>query len=533
MTKSILLGIDVVHYPLVNDFLSGNLSTSHLAAAVLIVLTCIFGLFFYNLYLHPLSKYPGPKLWAMSRMPYAISLSTGKLTHDAWAIHDKYGKVVRMAPNELSFIDKQAWFDIYGQRGRGHAEFIKNPAWIRPAPNGAWSIIDAPEKDHLRQRKILSHAFSSNALVSQEVYVHKYTSMLIDIAREKKILDMKDWYAFVAFDITGDLTFGRSFQCLEKGKYHLWVAYLFSHLKAACLLASITFYPMIMNLLWLFVPKAAFNQQMYHFKKSVKWVHRRLAMETSIPDFMSFITRNNGSKTVSIEEIEATATTLIMAGSETLATVLTSTTLNLLLQPEKLAKLVQEIRSSFKDESEITAKTVTGLPYLQAVIDENFRYTPPVPCATPRIVPPGGDTICGEFYPGGTFVGVPQLPTNRYPEHFAHSNHFIPERWLSADSPLFYPTGSDPKFDASTFVNDEFGVVRPYSVGPRSCIAQKLARMQIGVMLSRILWNFDFEFPGGEEEREKRRLRPWVSQKTFALWVKEELFVKLTPVSHP
>lgn len=162
----------------------------------------MFCQYFYNFYLHPLSKYPGPKLWAISRIPYAVSLSTGNLTHDTWKFHDKYGKVVRMAPNELSFIDKQAWFDIYGQRGRGHSEFIKNPAWIKPAPNGSWSVIDAPEKDHLRQRKLLSHAFSTGALVSQETYVHKYLDMFFAIAREKKLLDLKDWYAFVAFDIT-------------------------------------------------------------------------------------------------------------------------------------------------------------------------------------------------------------------------------------------------------------------------------------------------------------------------------------------
>jgi cytochrome P450 len=138
----------------------------------------------------------------MCRLPYAVSLSTGNLTHDTWRLHDKYGKIVRMAPNELSFIDRQAWYDIYGQRGRGHQEFVKNPAWIRPAPNGAWSVIDAPEADHIRMRKILAHAFSSNALVEQEKYVHKYCTMLVDIMKQKRCLDMKDWYAFVAFDIT-------------------------------------------------------------------------------------------------------------------------------------------------------------------------------------------------------------------------------------------------------------------------------------------------------------------------------------------
>jgi hypothetical protein len=51
-------------------------------------------------------------------------------------------------------------------------------------------------------------------------------------------------------------------------------------------------------------------------------------------------------------------------------------------------------------------------------------------------------------------------------------------------------------------------------------------------MLARMVWNFDFEFPGGEEEMKQRRLKPWVAQKTFALWVKEDLVLKFTPVEH-
>src|SRR5690242_15873187 len=127
----------------------------------------------------------------------------------------------------------------------------------------------------------------------------------------------------------GDLTFGQSFFCLENGKYHRWVAYLFAHLKASCLLASISFYPLLLNILWVFLPKSSFNERLYHFQKSVKWVHKRLDTKTEREDFISYITDNNVGKTMTTEEIEATSGTLVIAGSETSSTVLTSTTLNL------------------------------------------------------------------------------------------------------------------------------------------------------------------------------------------------------------
>jgi hypothetical protein len=145
---------------------------------------------------------PGPWLWRVSRLPYAISLASGNLVRDTWTIHEKHGKVVRLAPDELSFIDSQAWHDIYGSRGRGHMEFTKNPAWIRPAPNGVFSILDSFEGDHARQRKILNHAFSPAAVRSQEAILHKYVGQLIDNARKRFTLDLRDWYNFTTFDIT-------------------------------------------------------------------------------------------------------------------------------------------------------------------------------------------------------------------------------------------------------------------------------------------------------------------------------------------
>lgn len=121
---------------------------------------------------------------------------------DTWRIYEEYGTVVRLAPDELSFIDSEAWHDIYGARGRGHSEFTKNPAWIRPAPNGVFSILDSFEDDHTRQRKILNHAFSSAAVRSQEPILQKYVGQLLENARQRGRLDLKDWYNFTTFDIT-------------------------------------------------------------------------------------------------------------------------------------------------------------------------------------------------------------------------------------------------------------------------------------------------------------------------------------------
>jgi len=62
----------------------------------------------YNVILHPLASYPGPKSAAASYIPQFIARGKGDIKYIK-KLHDKYGSVVRIAPNELSFTNPQAW----------------------------------------------------------------------------------------------------------------------------------------------------------------------------------------------------------------------------------------------------------------------------------------------------------------------------------------------------------------------------------------------------------------------------------------
>lgn len=75
----------------------------------------IFARWIYNLYFHPLAPYPGPMLARISWLYYAIYTYKGALADNTKRLHGKYGAVVRIAPNIISFDDAQAWEDIYGE----------------------------------------------------------------------------------------------------------------------------------------------------------------------------------------------------------------------------------------------------------------------------------------------------------------------------------------------------------------------------------------------------------------------------------
>lgn len=362
----------------------------------------------YNLYFHPLSKYPGPKLWAATRLAFIRSLWKGDLTHDVQKIHDKFGPVVRTAPNELSFAKADAWNDIFQHRP-GHSPFPKNPVWWANLPGQSTSILSAGPEDHARIRRLLNTSFTEKALRAQEPLIRTYVDLLMLKLKEQAtalktkevgvVLDIVSWYNFTTFDIIGDLGLGQSFDCLKESALHPWVALIFNHFKVSSLLASVRHYPLASWLLMKCVPQKMRKMQKEHFQLAADRVDARMSLETERADFMTNVLKHNDEKGMSIGEIHTTFNILIAAGSETTATVLSGITNYLVRDSDVLQKLVDEVRSSFSKDEDVTLAALQRLTYLNATIEEGLRLCPPVPAGLPRLVPSGGDTVCGQWLP--------------------------------------------------------------------------------------------------------------------------------------
>jgi hypothetical protein len=65
---------------------------------------------------HPLRQIPGPWANSVSELPAALALVRGNQHVYYKSLHEKYGPVVRVSPNELSFISVEARQEIYGLR---------------------------------------------------------------------------------------------------------------------------------------------------------------------------------------------------------------------------------------------------------------------------------------------------------------------------------------------------------------------------------------------------------------------------------
>ena len=343
-----------------------------------------------------------------------LALVRGTFHHNLAHLHDRYGPAVRYTPNSLSFTTGDAWKDIYSHR-QGKANMPKDRKFYAQPPGYVDSIMQANDIEHGRQRRSIAHAFSAKALEEQQVIIRDYIDAFISRLKKKaqtgEEVDMVAWFNWTTFDIIGDLTFGQSFGCLRDQDFHPWIKNIFANIKVAAFGHACKEYPWLEKVLMWFIPPSLMEKRKKHYDFARQRVDERLAVETSRKDFMAYILRGKGGEKtqdgVTEEEIMVNSAILVLAGSETTATLLSGVTYYLLQNKECLKKLTKEIRDTFQKEEDINFKRVEGLTYLNACLREGMRCYPPVPVGLPRIVARGGDEVAGQYIAGGVRRRLP------------------------------------------------------------------------------------------------------------------------------
>ncbi|KAK2754364.1 hypothetical protein FQN54_007008 [Arachnomyces sp. PD_36] len=357
-------------------------------------------------------------------------------------------------------------------------------------------------------RKMLSPAFSQSALLDQEYLISGIVDQFIQVIGKKghpgsNGINMAKWYEMVAFDILGEMALGETFHSIETGKPHFWADIILKHLYFICLAD---------NLRRIGAISTIFSREQ---------VKKRLASKESRKDFVSLLAQKVRKGELDEEEMAAHVSTLVLAGGETVSTILTGSTYLLLKHPEKLKRLVVEIRGAFKSYDDIKAQPAQQLEYLQAVINEGFRLLPPGPHGSARISP--GFSLHGQYIPEGTEIHTSPWAAAHDPRYFAEPMEFRPERWID-------PNSTDTK-EAS----------QPFSIGPRGCPGRKqvsfypfqlfelgmvktdvlnsFAYLEVNLLLAKILWTYDLELMNKEVD--------WLKEgKAHLLWWKPKLFVR-------
>ncbi|OTB04832.1 hypothetical protein M426DRAFT_11196 [Hypoxylon sp. CI-4A] len=473
----------------------------------------------YNLFFHPLASVPGPKLYALSPLPISWSRYQGRIPYTLAELHEKYGNTVRVGPDEVSCTGPTCFKDIYGPRyGKGGPLTRDTRTAVVNEIFGAVGMFQADVQEHARIRRQLNPAFSEKASREQEPLVVGYINSMIqklrNAAARGEPVDIEKYTMWATFDIQGDLVFGEDvFKCTEREQYHPWINISMTYFSAQVYVHALNDISTWALWIWqrFLTPKSIAEANDYHLKSTLELVDKRMAAgKTDHPDYMTFImSESKAGEVLTKEQMYANAQMLVMAGSETVATASSTTLFLLLSHPEAMARAKQEIRSTFNSEQDITATSVTQLPYLMASIDESMRVWPPVATSfNPRHVSSGGCAVDGYFIPEGSMIGIHNHAIGRLETYFKDSKKFVPERWLGDEK----------------YVEDARELFQPFSSGPLNCIGLTMGRMETRVILAKLIYNFDIEL--------MPECSRWLeNQKNYIAWHKPPLMVKLTPVN--
>ncbi|KAH7834487.1 hypothetical protein Vadar_016570 [Vaccinium darrowii] len=205
--------------------------------------------------------------------------------------------------------------------------------------------------------------------------------------------------------------------------------------------------------------------------------------------------------------------TMLIAGHETTAAVLTWAVFLLSQSPSKMKKAQAEI-DSVLGQGRPTFDSLKKLEYIRLIVVETLRLFPQPPLLIRRTLKsdslPGGHKGDKDGYaiPAGTDIFISVYNLHRSPYFWDNPDEFEPERFLAQRQSEgiegwagFDPSRSPGALYPNEIISD-FAFL-PFGGGPRKCIGDQFALMESTVALAMLLQKFDVELKGPPESVEQ------------------------------
>ncbi|KAH9909917.1 cytochrome P450 [Xylariomycetidae sp. FL2044] len=432
--------------------------------SILTFATITYRLIYLPLISSPLRAVPGPKAFAATKWRLAYADYRGTRTRVIHALHEKYGPVVRIAPDEVSFASLAALRTIYGA-GSG---FERTEFYRMFDVYGRQNLFTfAGVREHGERKKLLAHAYAKSAVLSPtgvakpliERNVRSFLDLIekdADSARE--IFTSLHWFSLDSITgfLYGDRHGGTGAlrgdepsrallhdildphrRLLSWFAVHLktYTAWLYTRTGVMeSVVARLGLLPMAKPATYTGIRAHALAAWKSHESSPI---HKSSADQQGEPIITKLQRHQETGKGKPMDglDIASEAADHFLAGIDT-----TADTLMFLMwqlsRPEnweyqqKLQEEVDAIPADALDSSgNPTAEVADRLPYLDALIKETLRLHAPLPASEPRSL--GTDTtVDGYAIPAGTVVSMAPYTLHRNPEVFADPLRFRPERWL-------------------------------------------------------------------------------------------------------
>ncbi|KEZ40095.1 hypothetical protein SAPIO_CDS9109 [Scedosporium apiospermum] len=476
---------------------------SFLASNSLIILPALFiTRLIYIRYASPLRKYPGPLLASVSRLWKVLSTASGRTHLEHIALHHKYGPVVRIAPNEVSIASPEAARTVLS----AGKHFYKTKFYgVFPPPENPDIFTEVREHVHAQKKKVANVPYSMAAMQQLSPFIDESIEMFMNkldgfASRERGgngQVDLGAWLHYFAFDVLGEVAFGRKFGFLEEGR---------DVENAIKTIDDSQWYNGIVGQ----IPEFDYLFRRNPLRKLIPTMSTKNALVTRLAlaemDRRQPFTKDNMGKDrvgdgrqdllasliqghlkdpskFSEGDVFAVAHGAIFAGSDSTASTMQSFFWLALSDPRVRRTLFDEIRTAVAEgripaHGNLTWAQSQSLTYFQACLKEAMRIRPAVGLNITRVVPPEGAELDGISLEGGTVVAVNGWVLHRDKATFGQdADVYRPERWLQDEE-------TARRMERYMF---QFGG------GAHVCIGRNLALLEINKVVPRILRDFDLE----------------------------------------
>ncbi|KAK7947852.1 cytochrome P450 [Apiospora aurea] len=492
----------------------GTLSNSKLLPSIAaLTIAYYMAVVVYRLTFHPLSRYPGLRVAAVTDLWWAYARTTGRYP---WIIEDAL---------------KQ--HDIYLAQDKNLELFVQVGYDALDTGDGGISGETGPVR-HRAIAKKLAPAFSMRNPKAREATILKHVDLFIQRMREVGVrgngVELQRWSDWLALDLSADMTYGRDMGQVRdmKGsvllsatlKLNLFIT--MSEVTRKFRLLSPLMYLTIPPSVWLLMPKLIRMNT-----EDVKTRIERRGQTDRLDYFEQLIPAHQPvpQDRKHIYHLENVAGQLLLASWQPLADQFYSLIFFLLGSPDAYATLVDEVRTAFATSDSMNTESTATLKYLQACQRESLRLHKATVDGLPRVSP--GAVLDGKYIPKevGYFIApvylsaleefiynISYFAAARSRRYFTDPLSFRPERWLSPDHPRFDPT----------FKGDNLVASKPFSQGPRGCPGGPIAMAVVRLFIAKFLWHIDLEAAPGFGDLSFEKDFKWL---TF--WERPPFWVRL------
>ncbi|KAK7186865.1 benzoate 4-monooxygenase cytochrome p450 [Paraphaeosphaeria sporulosa] len=383
----------------------------------------------YRLFFHPLSRYPGSKVAAVSKPWYEWYWNfhhKGMLVFEIERLHERLGPVVRIGPNDLHINDPE----VFREMTKVGCHFTKDPEFYSFITFPGTSIGEVDPNLHKIRRQVLTPAFSPQRVQYLAPMVKNKVDRLLErfnsFASQSQPVNMFKASKAFTMDIISDIVLGKELGCIDNPEFkNQFIEYLHASFASGWIGTAFPNF-LKFSLAFPIFPIPIMEFRNTEFNRSV------------VIDMLLDPASAKDHSTLNAAQLAEEVIMLLAAGNDTASDAIIVGIYQTLRNLSICQKLNQELLAAFPDiTEEITYEKAKRLPYLTAIVKEAIRYSNPLPGKAPRVVPPGGFNLYGHTLPAKTILITSSYLLNRHPSVFPEGKNFKPERWLTESSDHF------------------------------------------------------------------------------------------------